>query len=85
VGTRPSFSANPWIAVNISSLLIAFSPLETVIAQAASAGIFQTHFCLCVDMIFWNLRVTALGLDSPIPAISRDYGDYPIFLSLRYL
>src|SRR6185312_4954666 len=42
VGTRPSFCANPWIAAIISSLLIAFSPVETRVAQPPSAvGFFD--------------------------------------------
>jgi hypothetical protein len=50
VGTRPSFCANPWISVIISSLLIAFSPVKAFVGLGfvAQAGPRASPILACM-------------------------------------
>jgi hypothetical protein len=42
--------------------------------------ISQAHFYLRLANDFLGFKKYSFGLDSPMTAMSRDHGDYPIFL-----
>jgi hypothetical protein len=93
LGVRPSFSAQPVIASMIFCFVMrlllnlwwrSIWVQKNVWSTAAlGCGVFwlqpKKHVCLSLTDKFLDLRGTIFRARFPITAMSRDYGDFPIF------